>query len=1124
MSTAALIRASLPALILVCLAACGGGTGTAPGVPEEVVRHNILGTAYLGQQKWADAERAFQRGLELRPGEPLMLNNSAVALIQQGRVEEAEALLQQALSSAPEFAHAHYNMGLILKNRGEYDSAVRHFEAVAARDPRDLLTQYNLGIVYSRTDRVDDAERAFRNVLDQNPAHVSTLYAMGRFLLQRGEHDEGARMVTLSQEIRARSGLDEAVGSQYGEQGPYAMGVDFAGDSLQAPPALALRFNPVTGQHDADVAESASAMTFTRARGSADRAVVWIASGSRFGSWSAAEAPGLATPREGRSDFRVRALAGGVLARDGSVEALALIEVADDTLELLRLRPDADGGFTVLSDATLAAASRAQAQGAIAAADLTLVDRDHDGDLDLFWCWSAADGAECRFGTNDGSGNFAVSSSDEHGFELGSQGDDRLRVGFTDIDNDRDVDLVVLHGGALHVFANQRDGTFTPLEAQNERETGMRDARDFAIVDLDKDGWMDVVVGTASGLQLLANRFGRLDPPAPLAGHATAVDRLVVLDADNDGFLDLIVAADDGSLSAYRNGGAAGWTAVSDWVDAAGAAWPLAVFDADADGDLDVVVATSDGASALLRNDGGNARHWIAIDSRGVGDNAFGIGAKIEVLAGALRQKFEVTDPAPLHVGLGERTSVESVRYLWPGGVLQDEINQPVDTRVEVTQLDRKGTSCPLLYAWRDGGWKFVTDFLGGCAIGYAHRAGVYGTPDTDEYVRITGGLDTDDAGTVRVRLNNQLQEVIWFDRVELLAIDHPEGSEVFPNERLMPGPPWPAFKLFASHDLRPVLGARTLEDGVDRTSALAATDRVYAGGFGLLPFKGYAEPHTLELDLGSWPSESRVVLLLDGWIDYADSTANVAANQAGLALQPPRLTVADGAGGWIATGHRMGFPAGLPKTMTVELTGLFPTQDHRLRIATNMRIYWDRARVMVGGEELALHVRRIEARQAELRFGGFPAETSPDGRPPFAYDPDDVRAVAPWKAHVGRYTAFGDVGNLIAALDDRFVTTRSGDEIELVFDAPEPPEAGFSRTWLLYADGFGKDMDPNSGANSEVGPIPFHGMPTYPYGDDVVPPVPVDGKADRYVPPSPRGWPGAVPQPLVTGDVAPAG
>jgi hypothetical protein len=258
--------------------------------------------------------------------------------------------------------------------------------------------------------------------------------------------------------------------------------------------------------------------------------------------------------------------------------------------------------------------------------------------------------------------------------------------------------------------------------------------------------------------------------------------------------------------------------------------------------------------------------------------------------------------------------------------------------------------------------------------------------------------------------------------------------------------------------------------------------DRIYSGPRSLLPFKGYAAEHQLTLDLGPLQEGSPVVLLLHGWIDYADSTSTLAAVQAGVTLRPPYLDALDSTGQWVRVLDQMGFPAGLPKTMTIDLTGLLPPGCRKVRIGTSMRIYWDQIRVAT---ELGppANLTGIEATRAELRFRGFPAMVEPDGRPPEMYDYGHDQDQVHWKTHVGAFTRFGDVRPLLADVDDRYVITRPGDEIALEFRAtalPPLPE-GFVRDWLLYVDGFGKDMDLNSTRPDGVAPLPYHAMKSYP-------------------------------------------
>ena len=461
----------------------------------------------------------------------------------------------------------------------------------------------------------------------------------------------------------------------------------------------------------------------------------------------------------------------------------------------------------------------------------------------------------------------------------------------------------------------------------------------------------------------------------------------------------------------------------------------------------------------------------------------------MEIRSGSLYQKFEVQGygrhlrgtSQVVWLGL-DSAKVDSITVRWPSGVLQSEINVAADRVARVKELDRKGTSCPLLYAWNGKQFEFVTDFLGGCAIGYLQAPGQYNTPDTDEYVRIEGRQLVPRDGKYLLNLNNQLEEVILFDQAQLLVVDRPAAIEVYPDERLMPGPPFPGFKIITAADARLPRSAVD-QQGKDILPLIASKDRVYPDGFRSLPFKGYAEPHSITLDLGDLASARKIVLLMDAWIDYADSSSNLAAGQAGVALVPPLLQVKDRAGEWKTVIPALGFPAGLPKTMTVDLTGKFLSDDHRVQIVTSMKIYWDRVRVDTS-DPVDIRVARLEPEAgppALPRLSGLLHarwQTAVDIR----LQPNSPFEL--WGVHAGAYTRFGDVRELLLARDDRFVITRHGDEVSLRFDAASVPPvpAGWARDYLLYADGYGKDMDLNSLDPEVMGPLPFHRMSRFPY------------------------------------------
>lgn len=704
----------------------------------------------------------------------------------------------------------------------------------------------------------------------------------------------------------------------------------------------------------------------------------------------------------------------------------------------------------------------------------------------------------------------------------------------TDFDNRRDVDLLVLgytEGPVL--FKNMRDGTFRNVA----REVGLTPHGRFSCVaaaDVNKDGYTDFFFGRAAAPGVFAmsdgrGRFVLAAAPAETADASAAH----FLDYDNDGLLDLVTVSAHGA-HVLRNLGD-GWADVSERAlgrrlrgphpgagqHAMGAPSPsarqdevtvLASGDLEGDGDTDLLVRSATGPTRYWRNDGGSRNRSVRVRLTGRVSNRNAVGAKVEVRAGSLAQKLETAAvtptgaPADLLFGLGPRPAADVVRILWPSGILQAEIAPGASTAAEtrsggraavtdkaragepglvttwnITELDRKPSSCPYLYTWNGRRFEFVTDFMGGGELGYWVAPGERNVPDPDEYVRIRGDQLHPRNGRYELRVTNELEEALFIDRLQLVALAHPAGVEVFPNEGLL-DPPRPPFRLYATRGAYPPVSAHD-DHGHDVRSRIARIDRVYPDDFRAYPIRGYAEEHTLTLDLGA-PRSGRTLLMLTGWTDYAFSSDNVAAHQQGLRLMPPALEVRDATGGWRTVVPDIGIPVGRPQTVVVDLTAKFLTRSREVRIRTNMRVYWDQILVDTSGGAYPIEMHRLEPVTAELRWRGFSVETTPDGREPFVYDYGRVSFTSPWKVPPGRYTREGDVRALLRHTDDQFVVARPGDELAVSFDATAlPPLAsGWKRAFLLYVNGFSKEMDLHSASPDRVEPLPFHGMMRYPY------------------------------------------
>jgi hypothetical protein len=536
------------------------------------------------------------------------------------------------------------------------------------------------------------------------------------------------------------------------------------------------------------------------------------------------------------------------------------------------------------------------------------------------------------------------------------------------------------------------------------------------------------------------------------------------------------------------------------------AALSAVVTDFENDGDLDILLTQEDGAR-LLRNDGGNVNHYLTMRLVGLTagsgkNNYFGIGAKLEIRAGNLYQLRVVTQPTT-HIGLGSRLKADVVRIVWTNGVPQN-IFFPGGDQDLLEQQILKG-SCAFLYTWNGTGYTFVKDVIWKSALGMPTgiMGGLqsYGPPEASkEYVKIAGDQLTSHDGKYSIQLTEELWEVAYVDEVKLLAIDHPASVEVYVDEKFVPPGPAP-LHIYPVTTKHPPVAAWD-ERGNDVLARVLEQDDRYVDDLKPGAYQGITALHALILDLGDELPNDSILLYLRGWLFPTDASINVAMAQSdGRQSIAPYLQVRDHNGQWQTVIENMGFPSGKDKTVVVDLTGKLATGDRRIRIRTNMEIYWDHVFFTVAEGTAEMRQTTLVPTAADLHFRGFSRLYRKGGRHGphwFAYD--DVTETSPWLPMTGTYTRYGDVLPLLVESDNMYAIMAAGDEITIEFDADNAPALprGWTRDFLIYSDGWIKDGDLNTAAGQTVEPLPFHQMTRYPYGRDET--FPADRTRQQYL------------------------
>ena len=715
--------------------------------------------------------------------------------------------------------------------------------------------------------------------------------------------------------------------------------------------------------------------------------------------------------------------------------------------------------------------------------DVIAVDFDHDADLDLV--------------VSSDSGISVWANHDDLTFHDVSENSvlppkDVVFTKMLALDWNRNVDVDIILTGKNtkpYILESAAHGRFRARELEDDF-SALANVRGIVFDDIDRNASWDFITVGSSGTKAVytsntAAGVVSVQNTSVLSKHAC--DGVVLVDYDNDGDQDLVtwsanevhvIHREEGTSYAESKVIFSATSSLIQFVDAT---------DIDGDGDLDLVITTGTTIN-IATNNGGNKNNSLQVVVRGDPDrtqqrkseriNVHAIGSLMELKAGDIYQP-RIVDRQVMHFGIGQREQADVIRMLWTNGIPLNIIGPHRGAPI-VAQQKLMG-SCPYIYTWDGEEYTFFSDCLWAAPIGLQLAEHRMATPREWEYLKIPGNRLKPTDGEYRLQLTEELWEAAYFDHVELIAIDHPPGVDIYSNEKVGPSS-IAEYKIHTVKNRRLPVSAKD-KHGRDVLPQLAEADDVYLKAFDEVIKQGLTDEHYIELDLGQLEDPKQITLFLTGWIFPTDSSINVSLTQnSTLPLpKPPAVWVPNEDGEFQEVIPYMGFPGGKTKTIAVDLSKAFLTDDYRIRIVTGMEIYWNAAFFSVDEDPVELKRTSLPLIAAESEYRGFSKRLKHPQYGPENYDHRVVSKQWTWPPMQGRFTKFGDVTELLKSKDDCSVVLASGDAVTIRFQADDGPPEGWERDFILHCTGWDKDANLNTLYGQTVEPLPFRAMRGYP-------------------------------------------
>ncbi len=202
-----MVRAALVSIVLCALVVLTSFASSPPNLertlatqqehvarnPYDAEAHNDLGNLLILARRDPEAEAAYQRAVELDPGNTAARFNLALLMHQQGRLEEAQDAYGELLAIDPHHGWAHYQRGVLYGEQGNRSKALEHYARAFAYDPALSFASENPHVIDNElaTEALLMADRYRTSAAVRVPRQYSDPQRIADMMLEGVEDGEG---------------------------------------------------------------------------------------------------------------------------------------------------------------------------------------------------------------------------------------------------------------------------------------------------------------------------------------------------------------------------------------------------------------------------------------------------------------------------------------------------------------------------------------------------------------------------------------------------------------------------------------------------------------------------------------------------------------------------------------------------------------------------------------------------------------------------------------------------------------------------------------------------------------------------------------------------------------------